>query len=294
MAINFDKDKSGFLRVNPLPSKEDLAAYYSSDYYQNPHGTYSDAYSPEEISHKKIRCGFLFRVATETLSESGTFLDVGCGEGFLMDAFSARGWDVLGLDFSSFGVSRFNPHLQSSFVEGDIYESLANLRKRDQKFDCVNLGNVLEHVLDPLELLISIGALLTSRGTLVITVPNDFSGLQLYLEEVGDISRRYWVNVPDHLNYFTYESLWSLVLDAGLSPLEVYADFPIEWFLANESSNYGKNSEVGKFAHAARVKLDSFITNQNDFALVKNFWSAFARIGQGRTVTLLARKSEIL
>lgn len=294
MTINFDKDKSGFIRVSPLPSKEELAAYYSSDYYQNPHGTYSEAYSPEEISHKKIRCGFLFRVATESFSESGKFLDVGCGEGFLMDAFSARGWDVLGLDFSRFGIMRFNPHLQSSFIEGDIYESLDNLGKSNQKFDCVNLGNVLEHVLDPFGLLKGIGRLLTSRGTLVITVPNDFSALQLYLEEAGDISRRYWVNVPDHLNYFTHESLWSLVLEAGLTPTEVYADFPIEWFLANESSNYGKNPAVGKFAHAARVKLDSFITNQNDFDLVKQFWSALARIGQGRTVTLLAGKSGIL
>ena len=293
MTINFDKDKSGFLRVSPLPSQEELAAYYSSDYYQNPHGTYCDSYSQEEISHKKIRCGFLFSVATETLSESGTFLDVGCGEGFLLDAFSSRGWDVLGLDFSGFGISRFNPHLRNSCIEGDVYDSLEHLRMGGRKFDCINLGNVLEHVLDPLALLRSIDALLPSLGILVITVPNDFSSLQLFLEELGDISSRYWVTVPDHLNYFTNESLRSIVTEAGLLPLEAYADFPIEWFLANESSNYRKNSDVGKFAHSARVKLDSFITNQSDFTSVKNFWSALAGIGQGRTISLLCQKPGI-
>lgn len=293
MAINFEKDKSGFLRVNPLPSKGDLAAFYSSDYYQNPHGTYSEAYSQVEVAHKKIRCSFLFRVATETLRESGKFLDVGCGEGYFLDAFSAQGWDVLGLDFSSFGITRFNPHLLRHFVEGDIYDSCESLKEKHEKFDCVNLGNVLEHVLDPLGLLKSLNELLTENGILVITVPNDFSELQLFLENMGDIARRYWVNVPDHLNYFTYESLWSLVSEAGLVPLEVFADFPIEWFLANESSNYEKNSEVGKSAHSARVKLDSFITNRDDFTSVKNFWSALAHIGQGRTVTLLSKKSGI-
>ncbi|CAN2169669.1 Methyltransferase domain containing protein [Candidatus Nanopelagicaceae bacterium] len=210
-----------------------------------------------------------------------------------MDAFSAQGWDVLGLDFSSFGITRFNPHLLRYFVEGDIYDSCESLTEKHKKFDCVNLGNVLEHVLDPLGLLKSLDELLTENGILVITVPNDFSELQLFLENMGDIARRYWVNVPDHLNYFTYESLWSLVSEAGLVPLEVFADFPIEWFLANESSNYEKNSEVGKSAHSARVKLDSFITNRDDFTSVKNFWSALAHIGQGRTVTLLSKKSGI-
>lgn len=291
MKINFEQDQTGFFRVDPLPTQNELAAYYSSEYYQNPHGTYREEYSPEEIEHKRIRCDFLFRVATESMSVPGAFLDVGCGEGFLLDTFSSRGWAALGLDFSSFGIKRFNSHLTPSFVEGDIYNSLKYLNDKGEKFSCINLGNVLEHVLDPLVLLRSIDALLHESGILIVTVPNDFSRLQLLLEKAGAITHKYWVTVPDHLNYFTHESLRSLVSKSGLIPREVYADFPIEWFLANDSSNYTKDAELGKFAHSARVILDSFITSQNDFASVKMFWAAMARIGQGRTISLLCQKS---
>jgi SAM-dependent methyltransferase len=290
VTTKFERDQAGFLRVTPLPDKSDLAAYYASDYYQNPHGTYSQEYSAEEIEHKRIRCNFIFRVATESFDESGSFLDVGCGEGFLLDSFQSRGWKSLGLDFSRFGIEKFNPHLVSSFIEGDIYDSLDLYKSQKIEFDCVNLGNVLEHVLDPLALLNSIAFLLSKKGVLVITVPNDFSQLQLMLAEIGAIADRYWIKIPDHLNYFSYQSLWSLVSQSGLVPIDVFADFPIEWFLANESSNYSKNKAVGTFAHSARVKLDSFITDQEDFEAVKNFWSAMAKVGQGRTITLLCQK----
>jgi hypothetical protein len=54
----FKLDKCGFLRVDPAPSPHDLNDYYSSVYYQNPHGTYELDYSDEELLHKEIRNSF--------------------------------------------------------------------------------------------------------------------------------------------------------------------------------------------------------------------------------------------
>ena len=104
MLNEFKLDKCGFLRVDPAPSPQDLNDYYSSVYYQNPHGTYELDYSDEELLHKEIRNSFLQRVVSEGLSpgiDSLTMLDIGCGEGFLLDKFQREGWTVKGLDFSS-------------------------------------------------------------------------------------------------------------------------------------------------------------------------------------------------
>jgi 2-polyprenyl-3-methyl-5-hydroxy-6-metoxy-1,4-benzoquinol methylase len=292
MEHNFVREPAGYLRIDPLPSKAELANYYSSDYYQNPHGTYSSIYTVEELKHKTIRNEFLFRVFTSGMDENRTkmFLDVGCGEGFLLSTFQKNGWDSLGLDFSAFGVAKFNPHLTDSLTVGDIYDSLENLISQNRKFDCINLGNVLEHVHDPVSLLADLRKLMNSSSILAITVPNDFSRLQTYLHEINATKYQYWVAVPDHLNYFGYESLRETAAQAGLQYIDVLADFPIEWFLANERSNYSLDPSSGKAAHFARVRLDSLITSANEFDDIRNFWSAMAKVGQGRVVTLVCKR----
>ena len=284
----------GYLRVDPLPSTAELSAYYSSDYYQNPHGTYASEYTLDEIEHKAIRNQFLFRVLTDQVSHSKnfTFLDIGCGEGFLLATFAKNGWNSSGLDFSSYGVKKFNSSLLKNLIVGDIYDSIENLIEENKKFDCINLGNVLEHVISPVLLLERIRNLMSQHSSLLITVPNDFSKLQEFLQDNNMIERQHWITVPDHLNYFNHISLSETVRRSQLIPIEVFADFPIEWFLANDRSNYSKDPSAGKAAHFSRVILDSLITSGEDFKAIKNFWSAMAGVGQGRTVSVLCRRSD--
>ena len=294
MEYKFLREATGYLRIDPLPTVADLSEYYSSDYYQNPHGTYSSDYTPSELRHKRIRNEFLFKVSTELVEKDSQrrFLDVGCGEGFLIDTFNSNGWSTLGLDFSAFGVAKFNSHLVSNLIVGDVYNSINQLVMNESKFDCINLGNILEHVLNPMDLIATIKRLMGHGSSILITVPNDFSPLQSLLKESKLIQKDYWVAPPDHLNYFSHLSLIRIAQVCGLVPQQVYADFPIEWFLFNENSNYQLDPTLGKSAHRARVALDSFITSDTNFEMVKNFWAALANIGQGRNISLLATMEE--
>ena len=43
----------GFRSISPLPSEQELAAYYQSDYCQNPHGTYQETYTPQEVQARE-------------------------------------------------------------------------------------------------------------------------------------------------------------------------------------------------------------------------------------------------
>ena len=92
------RHQSGFFQVEPMPNAAELAAYYSEKYYQSPtSSTYSVSYSTEELDLLKTRAS-LRRINAESLlgkTDSRVFLDVGCGEGWVMDSFFRNGWRVL-------------------------------------------------------------------------------------------------------------------------------------------------------------------------------------------------------
>ncbi len=194
----------------------------------------------------------------------------------------------MGLDFSDFGTNKFNPHLVSRFIKGDIYKNLRNLQGDSKRFDVINLGNVLEHVLDPVELLRDLRELLKPSGLLLVTVPNDFSKLHQALLLAEHIDSPFWITPPDHLHYFTLDSLENLCSAVGLDPLDSIADFPIDWFLANPNSNYVKDSSLGPSAHSSRVFMENLINGLGG-SVALNFWREMSRLGMGRTVTSLLR-----
>lgn len=288
-----ENTKFGYKVFKAPPNDIELANYYSNEYYQNPHGTYQTAYSDAETSQRNLRIdllhSFVIKYINNPLS-SIKFLDVGCGEGFTLAFLEKLGWDVTGLDFSHHGIEKMNPHLISKVRVGDIYYSLNVLKESSETYDVILLGNVLEHVLDPELLISTLHKILTKDGLLVITVPNDFSSLQISLQSSGYIDSPYWVAYPDHLNYFTLESLKNLIENFEFQNLDNFCDFPIEWFIANPNSNYSSNKELGPGAHFARVFLDNFINSSSKVELKQNFWRTMAELGLGRSITLISRK----
>ena len=71
----------------------------------------------------------------------------------------------------------------------------------------------------------------------------------------------------------------------GWTVEKVLADFPIEWFLMNEHSNYVQDRSTGKAAHASRIFLENFLEDQvEDREALTEFFESMAKIGQGRHV----------
>jgi len=61
------------------------------------------------------------------------------------------------------------------FEQGDIMSFLQKSSNEELKYGLINLDNVLEHVLEPRELLLSLKSHLSNKTVLRIQVPNDFS-----------------------------------------------------------------------------------------------------------------------
>jgi SAM-dependent methyltransferase len=225
------------------------------------------------------------------LNRTKNFLDVGCGEGYVLSHFKNCGWNIKGLDFSTHGVRTKNPDVEPFITQGDVYESIKKLTSEGLQFQVVFLGNILEHVLDPVGLVDSLYALLEKEGLLCITVPNDFSNLQNFLTESGQIATPYWLAYPDHLNYFNLETLSSLLNERKLPVVDHFADFPIEWFLVNPNSNYALDKSKGKNAHNSRVILDGMINESRNVVAKQALWRSLCELGFGRSFTTISRKA---
>jgi len=295
----------GYKVFREPPNQIELNSYYAENYYQNPvkSSTYQIDYSTEENLERSLKIQLLYEFIHSHLSESlesnsnnssvsiqsKKFLDVGCGEGFVLKFFKDSGWEIVGVDFSTHGIRTKNPELESFIIQGDVYEELNSLKEKSSKFNVIFLGNILEHVLDPIALIDQLKKLLEKHGLLVITVPNDFSDLQRFLLNNNLVNEEYWIGYPDHLNYFNLDSLSKLLSDKNLPVIDQFSDFPIEWFLVNSNSNYISNKLKGKDAHNARIAIATLINSSKNLDAKMNFWRSLSALGMGRTITTISR-----
>lgn len=280
------KNPLGFWEIKSKPTPDTLHHYYAKKYYQEAKGGYEFEYNLDELKYFRIKLEQRLAVIQHFIGDSpGTLLDVGCGEGHTLSFFRDLGWSVKGLDFSSAGIQSNNPECMDHLITGDIYQLLIKEISEYHSYDVIWLQNVLEHVIDPIELLHSLRKIISSDGLAVITVPNDCSSTQNAALKNGHIDNKFWIAPPDHLNYFNSDSLRNTVESTGWNCEELQADFPIDWFLFHPGSNYIRDRDVGKSAHQARVQLENMI-HQQPIEDVINFWSACGKVGIGRDLTV--------
>jgi 2-polyprenyl-3-methyl-5-hydroxy-6-metoxy-1,4-benzoquinol methylase len=279
----------GWRMAQPRPTPDELKSFYANEYFQASHGTYAADYSATERAHRDLIARTLL-LAVQTArggTQGGRFLEVGCGEGWLLAAAKGAGFGVSGLDFSDDGLKRFHPELLDHATFGDAFENLERLIEAGERFDVIALEHVLEHVLEPERLLERLPRLIAPCGVCAITVPNDFSPLQLAARAAGHIDRAFWLAPPQHLNYFEATSLTALLGRLGYETRLAYASFPIDWYLMHPGSNYIADPAAGKPAHQARMAIDLMLADAGIPAYLALGQALFG-CGAGRSLTVIA------
>jgi SAM-dependent methyltransferase len=292
--MNFNQKtiQYGIVQCDPIPEIETLQSYYKDKYYQESKGSYDVKYTEEEIEHKIYEADLivysLMRYVDKKNIGSYNILELGCGEGFLLSQASKTGFNVLGVDHSSFGLKKWHPNLKDNFVECDIYEFLKNENKQGT-FDFCVLKNVLEHIIDPAELLSKMKYILKPEGKLIITVPNDYSRLQKKLLDLSLVSTEGWFCPPDHLYYFNTDNFSCYVKSLGFNILDMYSSFPVDMYLFNKYSNYFNDPTKGKEAHYSRIRIDLLI-KESGFCEALDLYRSMAKCGIGRNFTTILGK----
>lgn len=276
----------GFIHIDPVPEKEELDAIYKEDYYKDEKPLYID-YSIEDSDWWRTVYDDRYDIFEAALRASRRrILDIGCGPGYFLKRGMERGWECLGVEPSrqaaahtrGLGIKVINSFLDEACDIGAI----------NSPFDAIHLSEVLEHTADPEAILACAYDLMGDGGVICCVVPNDYSPVQKVLrEELG--YKPYWLAPPHHINYFSFDTLKTLMEKTGFAVTLETAMFPMDFFLLM-GENYVGDDEAGRRSHAKRKRLDIMLGKEPLKAFKREMYALMARHSIGREMVIFGQK----
>jgi 2-polyprenyl-3-methyl-5-hydroxy-6-metoxy-1,4-benzoquinol methylase len=183
------------------------------------------------ITFTDVRLGKIIDIVSDLKPKN--LLDIGCGNGYLLDQINERNKDA-----SLWGVDVYDIDGKKKwkYKKADITNPLPF---KANTFDCLVLGEVIEHVPDPDFLLKECYRVLNKKGTLIISTPNLVSwanrllvlcGVQpIFTETSTEVNLgRYFKalgqgeKTQGHLKIFTHKSLEELLKREKFKVKEMY------------------------------------------------------------------------
>ncbi len=193
----------GTLRANPIPPDEITNKFYSQNLYQKIYSPLDiEAHFKERIKVRKNIKDSIFLKHTEPFLSKGKLskiLEIGCGGGWNLYVFREAGYSkVVGYEPGSItrniGVRELGLDLREGFID-DALESA-------EKYDLIILNHVIEHLIDPINVLNKLKNLLTDEGILYLGLPNIQSLLHRQIQNA-------------HFWYFSPLFFMKLVIGSG-------------------------------------------------------------------------------
>jgi len=203
----------GLLFSNPVPTRDELDRYYSRE------GEWASAREdrtkwidakyrrrlkkrrPPKVGKRRGARDVLLEelaahLPTQTPPPGSKVLDVGCGDGKLLDRLQALGWRTYGIE----------PSTTVAFLRHHGLDA----PPQDGSFDFAILHHVLEHVTEPVDLLRQLARSLREGGVLFLSVPR-LDTLPVHRDY------RYCLNGRTHVVGFSETCLRGLLARAGLT-----------------------------------------------------------------------------
>jgi len=168
---------------------------------------YTESPDPNYVSQAEGRVKTFERClnVVERYQKPGRILDVGAAAGFFLKVAKERGWETLGVEPSKYLADFGNKNYGVNIRCGSI-ETVGNFGK---PMDVVTLWDVLEHTLDPKDVLARTNRLLKHGGHVVINYPN----IGNWLARLA--GRHYWFIISVHLYYFTPKTIAKMLEATG-------------------------------------------------------------------------------
>jgi 2-polyprenyl-3-methyl-5-hydroxy-6-metoxy-1,4-benzoquinol methylase len=154
-------------------------------------------------------------------------LDVGCGEGGFACTLKQRlGAEVWGIEYVPAAAEVAGQRLDRVLV-GDVMQQLEQLP--DRYFDCITFTDVLEHLVDPYQVLLALKQKLSFRGVIVTSIPNvRFFRTLFNLVVRGDWRYEdFGILDKTHLRFFTKKSIKSMFESLGYRVIELKGINPV-------------------------------------------------------------------
>ncbi|RME43318.1 MAG: class I SAM-dependent methyltransferase [Chloroflexi bacterium] len=184
----------GLRYTSPQPAPDEMATYYPGP---------ARLSGPARVLRRRLR-ERRARWCAAGLSP-GRALEIGCGDGWMLDALRRMGWVVAGTERSQ--RSAASPRRLGLDV---LVEGMAGGAFAARSFDLVILWHVLEHLHDPLGTLIEVNRIVRPGGRLIVAVPN----IESWQARVAG-RRWFHLEAPRHLYHFAPQTLDAMLERAG-------------------------------------------------------------------------------
>jgi 2-polyprenyl-3-methyl-5-hydroxy-6-metoxy-1,4-benzoquinol methylase len=232
----------GLLWLDPMPTEEDLPKAYQT-YYTHQQAPIAHAiskriirflsegylagrygYRNAEIGIGKKCLGLLiylailrrprldFRLMHLPVKPGGRLLEVGCGNGEMLQFLREAGWQTEGVDFDATALTIARDRglaVHPGTVESQGYTS--------DTFDAITSSHTIEHLPHPAQFLRECHRILKPRGQLVIVTPNSNSLCHRFFKQSW-----HGLDPPRHLYIFNTLSLQRLFVEAGFRKIRVW------------------------------------------------------------------------
>lgn len=139
------------------------------------------------------------------LCSAARVLDVGCGLGYLVNAFHDRGVEADGIDYSEYALASSPAEIRDRLWKVDL-ESDASWPFPDNHFDLVTSLNTFEHLSHPEAAISEMSRTLRSEGRVFLSVPSPISN------ELSALVRRY--REPTHVSVLP-KATWVKLFEAN-------------------------------------------------------------------------------
>jgi len=177
-------------------------------------------------------------------------LDVGAADGLLSRRLTEFGWRVTAIEG--------DPALAQAGARYCERMITLNLDREipvgEGPFDVIVYGDVLEHLVDPLRILVELDRSLAPGGFVVISVPNIahlWIRLLLLFGRFDYLDRG--ILDHSHLRFFTERSLRAMLADAGLlierftaTPAPLYQILPVSWHRRWVAATHSVNALIAR------------------------------------------------
>ncbi len=256
------------------PSSEALATLYTEDNKGKVLSAQSEIYMQKDLYEKRVNDIALPKVqfAYDHINTLGKWIDIGAGVGDLVLAAKKLGFDSIGYESD-------NQEVEFAKIMGSNVENLfltpSNLKLINDA-TIVSTINVLEHILEPKNLVKSISENLAFGAYFLFEVPRIPSISALANRCFPEFAARN-IYSPDHLHLFTDKSVKIMIEEANLK-------IEATWFFGQDIYElFGNSLAKGNFTNHTLIDKILSITNDLQKVVDEN--------GLSDTMLVLTRKN---
>lgn len=228
----------GLRYLNPRIRESAMRKRYEHMSYFSGGGTAGyDDYHIQEVSLRLTFRRFLGNLR-KAFPKFESLLEVGCGYGFFLDEARAFFPRRTGVELSAEAGATAEKASGAHVYIGDV----SSLPPEMKDLDIIAMINVIEHVYEPIPLLVSLRERLTAEGVVVVATP-----------DIGSfwyrIMRKRWPSfkIPEHVAFYNKKNLEELLHRAGFETIGAIP-FPHAFPLGVITEKFGINLPPGPSA----------------------------------------------